>query len=112
MVRVVVLGLACLLSPAQGAAPFGSFFTKHCVECHDADTKKGNLDLTALRPDFADAENFARWVKLHDRVQSGEMPPAKKPRPATSAGAAFTLTLGSGNNATFDGVLSDAGLGS
>ena len=64
-----------------------SFLAQHCTECHDAQTKKGNLDLTALRPDFADAENFARWVKLHDRVQSGEMPPAKKPRPATSAGA-------------------------
>ena len=57
------------------------FFSKHCVECHDADTKKGNLDLTALKPNFADAENFARWVKVHDRIESGEMPPKKKARP-------------------------------
>ena len=61
---------------AASAAPdftlVQALFKKHCVECHDADTKKGNLDLTALKLDFADAENFARWVKVHDRVRDGE----------------------------------------
>ena len=58
-----------------------AFFEKHCIDCHDADTHKGNLDLTALKPDFADAGTFARWVKVYDRIESGEMPPKKKPRP-------------------------------
>ena len=49
---------------------------------------KGGLDLTALKPDFADAENFARWVKVHDRIESGEMPPKKKPRPPADETAA------------------------
>ena len=77
-----------------------SFLAQHCTECHDAQTKKGNLDLTSLKPDFTDPENFARWVKLYDRVQSGEMPPAKKPRPATSAVAAFTRGLADALTAT------------
>jgi len=53
-----------------------------CFDCHDADTKKGGLDLTALAPDFSNVDTFAKWVKIHDRIAAGEMPPKKKPRPA------------------------------
>ena len=70
-----------------------SFFAKHCIECHDAETKKGNLDLTSLKPDFADAENFARWVKVHDYIESGEMPPKKKARPPAADTAAVVKSL-------------------
>ena len=75
----------------QPAAP--AFYGKHCTECHDAETKKGNLDLTALKPDFADAETFARWVKVHDRIESGEMPPKKKARPTKGETTAVTKGL-------------------
>ena len=57
------------------------FFEQHCFDCHDATEKKGGLDLDALKTNFADAENFGRWVKVHDRIESGEMPPKKKERP-------------------------------
>ena len=56
------------------------FLETHCVECHDADSKKGGLDLTAL-PARIEGGSLAAWVKVHDRVRAGEMPPAKKPRP-------------------------------
>ena len=75
---LVVFTVTCASTAATKQA---TFFKAHCVECHDADTKKGNLDLTALKPNFADAENFARWVKVHDSIESGEMPPKKKARP-------------------------------
>jgi len=64
------------------------FFDAHCYDCHDADEKKGGLDLTALQPDFANAENFSRWVKVFDRVETGDMPPKKKPRPPKEEAAA------------------------
>ncbi len=70
-----------------------AFFEKHCHECHDADSRKGNLDLTALKPDFADAETFSRWVKIYDRIESGEMPPKKKPRPPAREVASATKSL-------------------
>ena len=83
---MIRLALRCLVvftvtCAATAATKQATFFKAHCVECHDADTKKGNLDLTVLKPNFADAENFARWVKVHDRIESGEMPPKKKARP-------------------------------
>src|SRR4051812_12670523 len=57
------------------------FLEKHCYDCHDSETHKGGLDLTTLQKDFANPDTFARWVKVHDQMASGEMPPKKKPRP-------------------------------
>ncbi|HLY76197.1 MAG TPA: DUF1587 domain-containing protein, partial [Planctomycetota bacterium] len=69
---------ALLLGLQQDPKPY---LEKHCVECHDAETKKGNLDLTALQPDYRNPETFGRWVKVYNRVQSGEMPPKKHAAP-------------------------------
>ena len=54
---------------------------KSCLECHDADTKKGGLDLTALKFDLKDAANRERWVGIHDRVEKREMPPKAEDLP-------------------------------
>jgi hypothetical protein len=62
------------------------FFESHCTSCHDAKLKKGGLDLTALK---LEPDNFARWVKIHDRIESGEMPPSKKKPPPAEVAAAL-----------------------
>jgi len=65
------------------AASPSAFLEQHCTKCHDADTQKGNLDLTTLKPNYSDPDIFAKWVKIHDRIQSGDMPPKKeKQRPS------------------------------
>lgn len=46
-----------------------------CIDCHDADTHKGGFDLTALKYDLNDSAGRERWVRVHDRVEKGEMPP-------------------------------------
>src|SRR6266852_293136 len=71
------------------------FVEKHCVECHDAEVKKGGLDLTALKFDPAIPINFSTWVLVHDRLMLGEMPPKKKTRPETTELEAFTKSLSS-----------------
>src|SRR5882724_3734552 len=71
------------------------FVEQYCVECHDADTKKGGLDLTALKFDPANSTNFSKWVLVHDRVNKGEMPPKKKPRPEAAELAFFVRSLAS-----------------
>jgi len=68
-----------------------TFFETHCYECHDEDSEKGNLNLFDLDTNLADAETMRRWVLIHDRIASGEMPPEKKERPTTSE---QTSTLG------------------
>src|SRR5207244_6191709 len=71
------------------------FVEQYCVECHDADTKKGGLDLTALKFDPANSTNFSTWVLVHDRVSNGEMPPKQKPRPDSADAEAFIKSLAS-----------------
>lgn len=81
---------------SSGAGPdVRPFLEKHCTECHDAETKKGDLDLTALRLEFANPTNFSKWVLVHDRVSNGEMPPKKKARPEASELEAFRRSLAS-----------------
>jgi hypothetical protein len=83
--------LAALAPSVAGAAPPAKFFDAHCVVCHDADTKKGGFDLSALKFEPSDPENVARWVKVYDRVTAGEMPPRNKPPAAESATAMKVL---------------------
>ena len=77
--RLALLTLFFAPFASFGALP--TFLEKNCVECHDADAKKGGLDLTALKSDLTDQKSFEAWVKVYDRTASGEMPPKKKPRP-------------------------------
>ena len=86
--------LAALALPAFAALPaIQPFLDHHCMDCHDADVKKGGLDLAALSTDGADPAAHKKWVRVFDRVTAGEMPPKKKPRPAADEMTAFTTAL-------------------
>lgn len=95
----VLLAAGCLTATRAAAAipaPTGDFLAKHCSGCHNADTKSGGLDLDALSAKFGETAAHGTWVKLHDRVRSGEMPPADEPRPtAAEIEAAMTPLAGS-----------------
>ncbi len=81
--------------PAAGLdlAPLRPFLQKHCFECHAEGVRKGGLDFDALSAGIADPDTQRRWVAVHDRVRSGEMPPAKAPRPAAAEMEAFLAPL-------------------
>ncbi len=78
---------------AQPPAPDKGFVQDYCTSCHSGVTKKGQLDLAKLAFDPRDAANLAVWIKVHDRVQAGEMPPAKKARPDAARQKAFVAGL-------------------
>jgi hypothetical protein len=94
---VFCASLGLLPAARSGAAPpprtAQALLERHCFDCHDAEVKKGGLDLTALAFDLGDARTFATWVKIHDRVRDGEMPPKNKPQPEAAARAAFLAAL-------------------
>jgi len=71
-----VSGVFC--SPCHAAPQMAEFFSNHCMDCHDADAKKGGLDLEALKWEPDDKANFEKWVKIFDFVQKDEMPPKKR----------------------------------
>src|SRR5947209_7783872 len=90
----MVFVLVSLRIGLAGTNELHTFVKKNCFQCHDADTKKGGLDLTALPLDLKSRALFARWVKVDDRVTAGEMPPPKKKtRPAPAELKTFTNSL-------------------
>jgi mono/diheme cytochrome c family protein len=95
--RIVgVIGwLAIAGSLASAAIPKAArdFMENRCADCHDAETKKGGLDLDALLEAPLDEKTFPKWVRLHDLVRDGEMPPKKKPQPAAEERAAFLTEI-------------------
>ncbi len=46
-----------------------------CLECHDQETAKGGLDLTAQSFGLTDKSVRERWIQIHDRIEKAEMPP-------------------------------------
>jgi hypothetical protein len=84
MRRASVLAALLLVSSpalAQDLDPrIRTFLDRHCSECHDADTKKGGLDLGALPGNLTARPALDRWTGIVDRITRGEMPPAKHAR--------------------------------
>jgi hypothetical protein len=75
--------------------PMHDFVEKWCIDCHDAESKKGGLNFEGL--DFSNDEALhVKWVRVFDQVLSGEMPPEKKPRADETAKRAFLTVLGQG----------------
>jgi len=80
-----------LFAAATAAAEPRTFLEQHCFECHDKETKKGGLDLESLS---TETQALDPWIKVHDAVATGEMPPAKKKtRPPAAEAAAFLTAL-------------------
>src|SRR5689334_10888530 len=88
-VAVLVLFVARPVGAAELAAPDRAFVRDYCTSCHNDVDKKGRLDLTGLAFAPNDAANLAVWIKVHDRVQAGEMPPSSRPRPDASRQKTF-----------------------
>ena len=95
LVPVFFFILVPFLQSAPASKTVPAFTQQYCLECHDSDTKKAGLDLTALPFEPKARENFPRWVQILDRVSAGEMPPKKKPRPLASDLTSFTNSLSS-----------------
>ncbi len=87
---------AALTTPGNAALPPGEvpeFLDRHCLECHDTATAKGDVDLEPLYGAPVTGENARLWSEVLDQLNLGEMPPKKKPRPATDELLAVTAGI-------------------
>ncbi len=66
-----------------------AFLESHCSDCHGGPEPDGGLDLKKLSGDLGDAETAARWVRIFDRVQGGEMPPRDEEAPPKAETGTF-----------------------
>jgi hypothetical protein len=91
-----LFGLAWAAPSLAAATPvetLAEFTDRHCSSCHNDVDREGGLDLTALAFAPDNPDNFLTWVKVHDRVQTGEMPPKDKKRPEPAAVKIFLTGL-------------------
>jgi len=75
------LGLFCLPADQFAAGPsFRSlaqpFLENYCLDCHDAETRKGDLALDEIST--VNVKNFEVWKSVWEQVALKEMPPRKK----------------------------------
>jgi hypothetical protein len=70
-----------------------TFIEKRCLECHDAGTARAGFRIDLLTDEFAVGQNAGMWKEVMDRINSGEMPPKKKPRPEAKEIAPVTAWI-------------------
>ena len=58
------------------------FFAAHCVSCHGPEKVRGDFRVDTLPLDYDSPKVMARWEEVMSRIDSGEMPPKARPRPA------------------------------
>ncbi len=77
----LLIATGSLRAQADGEKQVRDFFSAHCTECHDAETKKKGLRLDNIVATFSDRTVRDRWAQIHDRIRLGEMPPKAHPQP-------------------------------
>lgn len=83
------------VNPVIDDLPSGArtFISNTCTRCHNPKRFAGRLDLTSFAYNPNDQSNFALWVKVHDRVAAGEMPPEDAKQPDPGARKTFVEVL-------------------
>lgn len=79
VIHVVIVLLFAGLRSAGAADDYVDgvlpYVQKYCVECHNKDVHKGELDLTRFATEADVTANFRRWDNIVEFIQNGEMPP-------------------------------------
>jgi hypothetical protein len=88
MTFIAILGLACAACTTRAAGPDVAgvevFFERHCYACHSGQKPEAGLDLATFSRDLGDPASVAMFVRIHDRIAAGEMPPADEERPGAA----------------------------
>ena len=52
-------------------------FKSHCYDCHGEADPEGGFNFQSLSTDVSDVAVRAKWIRVFDRINLGEMPPAE-----------------------------------
>ena len=83
-----IFAIQLILLGAAAAAEIQPFLEKHCFECHDANTAKGEVSLENWAALPAETRNLAM-----DQIAFREMPPKKKPQPDAAEREAIVAAI-------------------
>ena len=88
----------CCAFDLAAQEPFGfthahEFLKNHCLACHQGAAAAVGFRVDTLLGDSAFRERPEAWLKLAERVATGEMPPRGARRPTTDARVAFVAWI-------------------
>ena len=84
---------AAMAFDSAGSHTTQAFLGSHCLACHGAREPSAGVRLDDLPFEIDSVEIAERWQKVLDVLNSGEMPPPEKPRPADAAKAEVLAVL-------------------
>lgn len=87
---IFVFSLSCTT-----AAEIRPLLQKYCLDCHNADKQKGDVDLTHFGSPQNVVKEFKLWQTMLQQVEEEEMPP-KKPLPSSADRAEIVAFLRKG----------------
>ncbi|WP_145212739.1 DUF1592 domain-containing protein [Planctomycetes bacterium TBK1r] len=95
LIIAMVSGLSITDAAGRAETPtqWAAFTEAHCVGCHSGESPEGDFSFDRLDFDLSSEETARRWIRVHDRVVAGEMPPADEATPDARESAAFTTAL-------------------
>jgi hypothetical protein len=70
-----------------------AFLQKHCLACHGQKVKRADVALHAIRDEAALLKHRKLLETVLGVLERGEMPPAKRPRPALAESEAFAAVV-------------------
>ena len=76
-----LLALPAMARDASFKDTVQPFIANHCMDCHDADSARAGFRIDLLGTDFNQGNAADQWKEVMDNINSGKMPPKKKPRP-------------------------------
>lgn len=91
---LVLSALAATTLAASLPAPVKAAVRRYCLDCHDGDVKKGNLDLGNILSDDLHTHSV-EWERVVRKLAARQMPPIGKDRPAEKEFERLVATLGS-----------------
>ena len=75
--HIILIAGSGFNSTAADIQPLAKILDSRCLDCHDAETRKGGINLTKLlaADNLNESKTAALWEKVDQVVQAGEMPP-------------------------------------
>ena len=91
---LLLSALAATALAASLPAPVKAAVGRYCLDCHDGDVTKGNLDLGKILSDDLQTHSV-EWERVVRKLAARQMPPTGKDRPAEKEFEHLVATLGS-----------------
>ena len=91
---LVLSALAATALAASLPTPVKAAVGRYCLDCHDGDVTKGNLDLGKILSDDLQTHSV-EWERVVRKLAARQMPPIGKDRPAEKEFERLVATLGS-----------------